>query len=76
MAIYHEKTVREVEAFQWFTHGDHPKVRRRHTDPKGIQGIILTKDGPKIVNPNDFVVKVASNDYKIFPETEFYKKYH
>lgn len=76
MAVYHERTPREVEAFQWFTHGDHKKVRQQRDRPDSLQGIILTKDGPKLINPSEFVVKVGSNDYKVLPEVEFHKKYH
>lgn len=71
MNKYVESSPKEVTAIQWYQPGDHPKVK---TNSLGVN-TILTKDGPKKVRPGEYIVRYASNDFRIFQESEFKKKF-
>lgn len=80
MAKYRKKPV-EVEASQWFAHGDHPKVEKYLPDaqssppcsecgkPLADHGRIATLEGHHIVCPGDWVITgVAGEHYPCKPE--------
>ena len=59
-------------AVQWFKEGDHPNVK---VLPGANHGIVLTKEGPKVVKPGQVVVKQAAGRIKVFHKKEFDKRF-
>lgn len=69
MAIYRKKPV-EIEAVQWFNHGDHPMVEVYDPEKAGkfIKGVgpygwIKTLEGGHIVIPRDWIIKGVKGEF-------------
>ena len=71
--MYRKKPV-EVEAVQWFRHGDHPAVKRASPSPflshileqrVPIEhlGVITTLEGNLYVRPGDWIIKGIQGEY-------------
>jgi hypothetical protein len=61
-----EKVQPTVEVVQWFKAGDHPNVKPAENNKKN--GIIITKEGIKVVRPGEFIVRKKSGSYLVMQE--------
>lgn len=52
----------EIEATQWFKHGDHPAVR---SDPslRRDQGWVTTLEGVHVVTPGDWIITGVKGEH-------------
>ena len=50
------KKLIELDAVQWFKHGDHPKVTRRYDAVSSLWGFIQTLHGDMLVVPGDWII--------------------
>jgi hypothetical protein len=73
MNKYRTKAI-EVEARQWFKHGDHEAVKNFPGDKSTRCGWISTPEGRQFVCPGNWIIKDA-NGYSICNPENFHETY-
>ena len=51
----------EIEATQWFKHGDHPMVKVLNENP--LYGWVSTLEGGHVVTPGDWIITSVKGEH-------------